>query len=130
MSEHADQESSAGSTPPPVVQTTPAQLLRPVPVGSSLTHCRCTGCHATLREGQQVGLYAYRLTDVNRWDIARVFCRDCTPKRLVGPTLGAAELLVAGTLGTVSYPTIQSHRLCVADVLTRRVSPPTEGAQP
>ena len=130
MSEHADQESSAGSTPPPVVQTTPAQLLRPVPVGSSLTHCRCTGCHTTLRGGQQVGLYAYRLADADRWDIARVFCRDCTPERFVGPTLGATELLVTGTLGTVSHPATQSHRLCVADVLTRVVSRPTEGSHP
>ena len=130
MSGHADQQSSVDDTAAPVIRTTPSQLVRPVPVGSSSTQCRCTDCHTTLHEGQQVGLYAYRLADADRWDIARVFCRDCTPERFVGPTLGAAELLVAGTLGTVSYPATQSHRLCVAEVLTRRVSPPTEGSHP
>ena len=130
MSEHADQQSSADNTASPVIQTTPAQLMRPVPVGSSPTQCCCTDCKTTLREGQQVGLYAYRLVDTDRWDIARVFCRDCTPERFVGPTLGAAELLVTGTLGTVSHPATQSHRLCVGDVLTRVVSPPTEGSHP
>jgi hypothetical protein len=129
MSGRADQQPSADNTAPPVIQTTPAQLLRPVLVGSSPTHCRCTDCQTTLHEGQQVGLYAYRLADADHWDIARVFCRDCTLERFVGPTLGAAELLVTGTLGTVSFLRTQSHRLCVVDVLTRVVSPPTEGSQ-
>lgn len=131
MNEHADQHAVATDTPAlPAVQTTPVQLLRPVLIGSSPNQCQCTACHTTLGDGQQVGLYAYRLADAGRWDVARVFCRDCTPERFVGPTLGAAELLVTGTLGTISHAATQSHRLCVADVLTRRVSPPTEGSQP
>lgn len=130
MSGHADQQSSTDNTAPPAVQTTPSQLLRPVPVGSSPNQCRCTDCQTTLHEGQQVGLYAYRLGDADHWDIARVFCRDCTPERFVGPTLGATELLAIGMLVTVSNPARQSHWLCVAEVLTRRISPPTEGSQP
>lgn len=129
MSGNGDRQSSADDTTPPVVQTTPAQLLQPAPVGSSPKQCCCTDCQTTLREGQQVGLYAYRLADADHWNIARVFCCECIPDRLVGPTLGAAELLITGTLGIVSYPAIQTHQLCVAEVLTRVVSPPTEGSQ-
>lgn len=131
MSEHANRQSPAEDTTAPlIVQTTPSQLLRPVAVGSSPNQCRCGDCRVRLREGQQVGLYAYRPADADRWDVARVFCRECTPEQLAGPTLGVTELLVTGILGTISYPSIQSHRLCIAEVLTRRVSPPTEGSQP
>ncbi len=104
---------------------------------SSNTRLTCTvvtsyrlNLRGRLRAGQHVGLYAYRLAEASRWDIARLYCHRCAPDRLVGPTLGAAEVLMTGTLGTVSYPARQSHRLCVAEVLTRRVSPPTEGTRP
>ena len=130
MSEHADPQSSVDDTATPVIQTTSSQLLQPVPVGSGAKQCRCHDCHTRLREGQQIGLYAYRLAEADRWDLARVFCRDCTPEQLAGPTLGVAELLGTGTLGTVSYSAIRSHQLCIAEVLTRRVSPPTEGSHP
>ena len=131
MSDHKQRPSmDADAEAPALVRATPSQLLEPNTVGPSPGQCHCAGCHGRLRAGQHVGLYAYRLTEASRWDIARLYCRECAPDRLVGPTLGAAEVLVTGTLGTVSYPARQSHRLCVAEVLTRRVSPPMEGTRP
>ena len=112
------------------VRSTPSQLLEPVTVGPSPEQCHCTACHTRIREGEQIGLYAYRLADTDQWDVARVFCRSCTPAQLRDPTLGVAECLVTGTLGTLSNPATQSHRLCVSEVLTESVSSPTEGVQP
>ena len=131
MSNHAGrqlQETGGGGSP--LLQATPSQLLGSVTIGSAPDRCHCTACHTDIREGQQIGLYAYRLADTRRWDVARVFCRGCTPDQLAKPTRGVAELLVTGTLGTLSDPATQSHRLCVAEVLTQRLSPPTDGVQP
>lgn len=114
----------------PLVQAPPTQLLQPISVGPTPDQCVCTGCRKRLYEGQQLGVYAYQLADADWWDVSRIYCRACTPEELVGPTLGAAELLVTGTLGTVSHPATQSHRLCLVEVLTRTISPPTEGTQP
>jgi hypothetical protein len=126
-----DQRSSrSDATGSHQVQVTPPQLFEPVTVGPSPDRCHCTACHTPVHEGEQIGVYAYRLASTDRWDVARVFCRVCTPEQLPEPTLGVAELLVTGTLGTLSEPATQSHRLCVTEVLTQHVSPPTEGVQP
>lgn len=112
------------------VQVTPPRLFEPVTVGPSPDRCHCTACHTRVHEGEQIGVYAYRLASTDRWDVARVFCRVCTPEQFSEPTLRVAELLVTGTLGTRSEPATQSHRLCVTEVLTQDVSPPMEGVQP
>jgi hypothetical protein len=131
MSNHTDRQLQETETEGvPLLQATPPQLLGSVTIGSSPDRCYCTACHTHVGEGQEIGLYAYWLTDTRRWDVARVFCRACTPDQLAKPTLGVAELLVTGTLGTLSDPATQSHRLCVAEVLTQQVSPPTDGVQP
>ena len=131
MSDHRERPSvDTDAEAPSLVRTTPSQLLEPSTVGPSPGQCHCTECNRQIGEGESIGVYAYRLSEASRWDIARLYCRECAPDRLVGPTLGAAELLVTGTLGTVLYPTRQSHRLCVAEALTRSVSPPAEGARP
>lgn len=113
-----------------MMQTSVAQLLTPVSVGAAPDRRYYTDCRQKLREGQQLGLYAYRVASARRWDIARMYCRECAPEGVVGPTLGATELLVTGTLGTVSNPATQTHRLCLAEVLTQTVSPPSKGATP
>ncbi len=126
-----DQHSSRSDAPGSHrVQVTPPQLFDPVTVGASPDRCQCTACHTHVHEGEQIGVYAYRLASTDRWDVARVFCHACAPEQLPEPTLGVAELLVTGTLGTLSEPATQSHRLCVTEVLTQHVSPPTEGIQP
>lgn len=119
-----------GATGSPRIRVPPAQLLEPVIVGSTPECCHCTACRTALREGQRIGVYAYRLGSANRWDLARIFCHTCTPDQLGEGTLGVTELLVTGTLGTLSNPSTQSHRFCVAEVLTETVSPATEGIQP
>ena len=124
------QQSRSDATRSPRIQVTVSQLFEPVTVGSLPDRCHCTACRTRLREGQRIGVYAYRLGSADRWDVARVFCPACAPEQVREPTLGVAELLVTATLGTVSEPATQSHRLCVTEVLTQRVSPPTEGAQP
>ena len=124
------EHSRPGATGVPRIQVTPAQLLEPITVGSPPECCHCTVCRTALRTGQQIGVYAYRLESADRWDIVRIFCHTCTPDQLREGTLGVAELLVTGTLGTLSDPSTQSHRLCVTEVLTETVSPPTEGVQP
>ena len=124
------QQPRSDTTRSPRVEVTGSQLLEPVTVGASPDCCHCTACRTGLREGEQIGLYAYRLGSTDRWDVTQVFCRTCTPEQLTEPTLGVTELLVTGTLGTLSDPATQSHRLCVVEVATQRVSPPTEGAQP
>ena len=131
MRNPVDQDSSSSdATGTHRIQVTPPQLFEPVTVGPSPNRCHCTACHTHVHEGEQIGVYAYRLAGTDRWDIARVFCRVCTPEQLPEPTLGVAELLVTGTLGTLSEPATQSHRLCVTEALTQRVRPPTEGVQP
>ena len=124
------QQPRSDTTRSPRVEVTGSQLLEPVTVGASPDCCHCTACRTCLCEGEQIGLYAYRLANTDQWDVARVFCCVCTPKQLTEPTLGVTELLVTGTLGTLSDPVTQLHRLCVVEVATQRVSRPTEGAQP
>lgn len=131
MSEQAsDRRSADEHAAPRMISVTPTRLVSPVVVGPTGGDCRCTTCRAAIHAGQQVGVYAYRLADAREWDIARVFCRDCAPAGVSHPTLGTTELLVTGRLGTVSLPATQSHRLCVVEVLTRTVSPQTEGTPP
>ena len=114
----------------PRVEVTGSQLLEPVTVGASPDCCHCTACRTCLCEGEQIGLYAYRLRSADRWDVTRVFCHTCAPGQVREPTLGVAEILVTGTLSTLSESATQLHRLCVTEVRTQRVSPPTEGVQP
>ena len=124
------QQPRSDTTRSPRVEVTGSQLLEPVTVGASPDCCHCTSCRTCLREGEQIGLYAYRLRSADRWDVTRVFCHTCAPEQVREPTLGVAEILVTGTLSTLSESATQLHRLCVTEVRTQRVSPPTEGVQP
>ena len=69
--------------------------------GAHLTHDDtpdCTGCTRTLREGEQVTIYAARNEDAPTFRIERIYCRDCTPEKLTSPTLGLSEYLLRSRL--------------------------------
>jgi hypothetical protein len=122
---HPSQPSS-----PECIPARPRTILTGTLIGTSGCQGVFTGCLQDLQEGQTVRVYAYRITDSHDLDVARCYCPECGPDRIVGPTLGATEVLATARLGIRSRPATRTHRLCLDEVSTIGVSPPTEGAQP
>lgn len=117
-----------------LVRATPTQLLRGLTLPSAQStptpHVRCTACDTQLRAGASITAPAYRLTQTREWVLPRVYCRRCGPKTCPQPTRGAVDVLVTGTLATISDATTQTHALCVTTLEPIAVSPPTEGSNP
>ena len=121
---------SADHREEPTVTATPAQVLHGHPVGPKPDAAVCIGCGSPLHETDIVFVYAYRCADAAQWEVPRLFCHGCAPGRIRSPTLGAAEVLVGGRLGSITLPTSRSARLCLAELSLRAFSGPTEGCSP
>lgn len=116
-----------------LIRATPTQVLTGLTLPSTDTtppHSRCTSCDTRLTEGPTVTASAYRLTQMRAWVIPRVYCRECAPTTCPQPTRGAVDVLVTGTLATISDATTQTHSCCLIDLEPIAVSPPTEGSNP
>ncbi|NHN46487.1 hypothetical protein G9464_02575 [Halostella sp. JP-L12] len=111
------------------VLTTPEQLLTGVSIGVPIPEAQCADCGRTLREGENVVVYAYRAADATEWDVARCYCRDCGPDGISAPTLGTSETLVGALIGTVSDVGRQTHQFCLLDIERVDASPPTDGTE-
>lgn len=122
---HPSQPSS-----PACIPARPRTILTGTLIGTSGCQGVCTGCLQELQEGQTGRVYAYRIADSHDLDIARWYCPECGPDQIVGPTLGATEVLARARLGIRSRPATRTHHLCLDEVATIAVSPPTEGTQP
>ncbi|MEF8825337.1 MAG: hypothetical protein V5A27_03205 [Halapricum sp.] len=112
------------------VLTTLEQLLTGLSIGTADQYVYCTACRQAQYEGHAVTVYAYRCSEASSWDVARCYCEDCAPTVIETPTLGAGECLASATLGSRAFPSEQRHRLCLNDIATVALSPPTEGTSP
>ena len=103
-----------------LVRATPTQVLRGLTLPSAQStptpHVHCTACDTQLREGTPITAPAYRLTQTREWVLPRVYCRRCSPETCPQPTRGAVDVLVTGTLATISDATTQTHTLCLSTV--------------
>lgn len=118
------------NTAHPQVATTPRQVLNGCEVGLATQEVCCTGCRASLAEGESGVVYTYRTADAPEWLVARCYCTPCAPATVQTPTLGARELLASVTFGLRSQVIGQVHQLCLSEVDYIAVSPPPEGTAP
>lgn len=117
-----------------LVKATPTQVLTglslPTALRTPTPHVRCTVCDTQLRAGATIIAPAYRLTQTREWVIPRVYCRRCGPTTCPQPTRGAVDVLVTGTLATISDATTQTHALCLTELEPIASSPATTGSRP
>ncbi|WP_336364917.1 hypothetical protein [Halalkalicoccus salilacus] len=98
--------------------------------GANLTqddNCECTACNRTLREGEQVTIYAARKEDAPTFRIERIYCRDCTPEELTTPTLGLNEHLLQSRLTRTLDVQTQSELYTLHEPRSIATSAPNEG---
>lgn len=117
-------------TDPPALRCRPGQLFAGLAIGTPAGTVVCTACDTAVVEGQRVGVYAYQRAEGLCWDTRRAYCADCVPATLSSPTLGVAELIVRGWVGTLALPRTRTHRPCLVEVQPVIYSPPTEGCPP
>jgi hypothetical protein len=107
--------------------TTPRQVLTGLPIGLANLRAYCTGCNRTLREGDQVWVYAYRAAEDAEWTLTRCFCSECADHRITSPTLGTSEVPAAGRLNVLSLSGEQRHELRLTHIEPCAFSPLGEG---
>ncbi|MFC7010075.1 hypothetical protein [Halalkalicoccus salilacus] len=98
--------------------------------GATLTHDDapdCTGCTQTLREGEQVTIYAALKEDAPTYRIERIYCRECTPEELTAPTLGLSEYLLQSRLTRTLDVQTQSEFYTLHEPRPIATSAPSEG---
>jgi hypothetical protein len=100
------------------------QILTGHRVGVDSEVVRCIGCDEVLVAGDIVFAYAARCVETCRWTVPRLYCVGCTPPEIGSPTLGVAEALVGGRLGTQSSPSEQTHQHCLVELALRDWSSP------
>ena len=87
----------------------------------------CTTCNRTLREGEQVTIYAARQEDAPTFRIERLYCRECTPEKLTAPTLGLSEYLLQSRLTRTPDVQTQSEFYTLHEPRPIATSAPSEG---
>lgn len=108
------------------VETTATQALHGTRLAAG-GKTECTECDRTIRDGDEVGVYATRPADRESFDTPRVYCRGCRPEEIAHPTLGAPELLVFGRLAVTSDAASRTARTTLRDTEPVAYSPPDEG---
>ena len=114
---------------PATISATPKRVFEGYPVGAG-GKGHCTRCKTTVREGDPVGVYAYRTSDADCWDVARLFCSDCCPLTIDHPTLGATELVLSCRLAVTADCATQTSRLTLREIDVDVHCPPETGSQP
>ncbi|KYH24193.1 hypothetical protein HAPAU_36640 [Halalkalicoccus paucihalophilus] len=94
----------------------------------SKTNPDCTACNRTLREGEQVTIYAVRQEDAPKFTIERIYCRECTPEELTSPTLALSEHLLQSRLTRTLDVRTQSEFQTLGAIQTLDASVPSEGS--
>lgn len=114
----------------PQVPAPPTQILDGVQLAAPGT-TRCQACGEHLREGERVVVYAYRPTNVARFDVPRVYhdADACRPDGLTG-TLGCWDVLASATVALRSTPAGRSHQHVLSDVTLEEASGPNSGSEP
>jgi hypothetical protein len=125
-----DHPQPEADTTHPQISTTPRQVLNGCEVGLATQEVCCTGCEASLTEGESGVVYACRTADAPEWLVARCYCERCAPATVQTPTLGAHELLASATFGLRSQVIGQVHHLCLGEIDCLALSPPSEGTSP
>lgn len=103
------------------------QILTGIVVSDDSGVARCTACDDVIAATDIVFAYASRCVEKREWRIPRLYCVGCAPATIRTPTLGVAEVVVGGRLGTRSCPTARIHRSCLTEIAVRSYSPPSEG---
>lgn len=110
------------------VETAATQVLDGAQLGTG-GKTQCTDCDRTVREGDEVGVYARRTADAVTFATPRVFCRQCRPATVEHPTLGAPELIVYGRLAVTSDEASRMARLTLRELELAAHSPADEGVE-
>jgi hypothetical protein len=90
----------------------------------------CTYCKATLREGDELTVYAYRCVGEQLVSVARLYCSECKHRELSQPTCGCFEWLAEAHLAVTSDVAQQTHHLTLAGVTMIDQSAPERGTEP
>ena len=90
----------------------------------------CTYCKSTLREGDAVTVYAYRLAEEAVLSIARLYCAECDRRTIEHPTCGCFEWLAEANLALTADVTQQTHSLTLAGIEIIDENGPDAGASP
>lgn len=87
----------------------------------------CQRCKATLGEGNEVTVYAYRRAGEQLVSVARLYCVECDRRGIEHPAYGCHEWLAGARLALTADVAHQSHALtlCAVEILDERG--PTEG---
>ncbi|KYH24795.1 hypothetical protein HAPAU_31720 [Halalkalicoccus paucihalophilus] len=94
----------------------------------SKTNPDCTACNRTLREGEQVTIYAAREEDVPSFAIERLHCRECTHEELTNPTRGLSEHLLRSRLSRTLDVRTQREFQTLGAIQTLDASAPSQGS--
>ena len=105
------------------------QAIDGTPVGVGID-AMCVRCKAVLSEGDDVAVYAYRLDGDGVWNVASLYCDDCSPFAVPRGTLGIEEVAATARLALIQDCATQSCRLTVLASRLVHESPPDEGGEP
>ena len=113
--------STTARAPPLGIATLP-QLLTGTAISEDPTY-PCSICGTSMGVGDVVFAYASRRQDCSRWLVRRFYCWGCAPTRMISPSLGVAEAIVGGRIGTRTDPTPRVSQLCLTEIAVRDFSP-------
>ena len=98
-------------------------------VGTQLpTSATCTQCRQTFTPGDRCILSATRPEDAPTYTIETLYCPECAPETISGPTLGTTDYLLEAQLARTETASPRQHHLTPLTVDIRASSPLTEGA--
>jgi len=83
----------------------------------------CSDCQKPLREGDRVGIHAYRRRGDGSWGIDRVLCPECDDRESHASRLYTDEVEARGRLAVVSDSTTGKASLVARDVTVVHESP-------
>ena len=90
-----------------------AASLTQIATGLTVETRHCVSCHQRLQTGTPVIAQLTHNTTTRRWAVETLQCRSCPLAQT------PADAVVAATLATQSYPSTQTHRLCLVEVTPR-----------
>ncbi|QLH80989.1 hypothetical protein [Halosimplex pelagicum] len=111
-----------------IVDAAPEQVFEGHAVGAGGKAC-CGSCRRTVREGDRIIVYAYRMSDMRRWSVAQLSCRSCSDLDVLTPTLGATEVVMNARLAVTADAATQESRLTIRAPQVTTFSAPEEGRE-
>lgn len=104
------------------------QVLTGLPLEDQEGTAFCRECLGGITEGDIVTVYCRKPVDGHRWDVHKVYCRECGVTALRSPSYGQTGVLVEATVAEAMDSSDQSSRQVLNNVRLFDYSAASDGA--